>query len=157
MGIPRPMSNAYLAEPVQTARAAAVLPATPNWDATPLELACPGFSYVRFYITYTPITQADALTFKIEVSPYSSDQAGIEDWFQESDTLLAAPVLAQGADSTNIIQRQDHTYGEVVVAVQNFEYLFPLVITVERIRIPCYEAANNGAGTCHIIALFGMW
>ncbi len=158
MGIPRPMSNAYGSQPVQEARAAAVLIAAPAWDTDPLvEMKCAGFSYMRLYLSYTPITQADAFTFRVELSPYSIDTAGVQNWFVESDTLLAAPVLAQGADSTNIIQRQDHTYGEVVVAVQNFEFLFKLAITVERVRIPCQETPNNGAGTCHIIALFGMW
>ena len=157
MGIPRPMSNAYSAEPVQEARAAGVLPASPNWDATPLELACPGFSYVRFYIAYEATAIGDDLTFRIEVSPYSADQAGVEDWFQEGDTLLAAPVLAAGADSTNLIQRQHHTYGAITAVVDNFEYLFPLVITVERIRISCYEVPAGDAGSAHIVALFGMW
>jgi len=150
------VANPYGAQPVQVARVDAVLPASPNWDATPLELACPGFSRVRFYITYEPIAIGDDLTFRIEVSPYSADQAGVQDWFQESDTLLAAPVLAAGADSVNLIQRQHHTYGAITAVLDDFEYLFLLARAVERIRISCYEVPAGNAGNAHIIALFGM-
>ena len=156
---PTPVANPYLAEPVQTARVAAILAAT--MDAAPLELVCPGFESVRFYITYTADLAGGAVTFQIQISPYFEDHATLESWFAESDVVLNVPVLAGGADSTNLIQRQTHTYAEADVALsaQNFEYTFPLNRVVERIRIPCQESGQIGAedlGSCHIIALFGM-
>ena len=152
------VANPYLALPVQEARADADLIASPAWDTDPLvEMYCAGFQSVRFYVAYLPDADTGAITFRIEVSPYSADQAGVEDWFQEGDTLLAAPVLAGGADSTNLIQRQDHTYAEVAIATQNFEYVFMLHRNVERIRIPCQESGVVGdVGSAHIMAHFGM-
>jgi len=156
MGIPRPLSNAYLAEPVQTARYLAVLPLAWAWD-TPLELACPGFHNVRLFISYMPFAAWAFMVFRVEISPYSSDQAGVEDWFQEGDTIQPAPLLAPGADSANLIQRQVHRYTEVVVNVQNWEYMLELGSTVERIRVSCRENSKGGPpGLCNIIALFGM-
>ena len=155
---PTPVANPYLAPPVQTARTDLDLIAAPDWDTDPLiEMPCPGFRSVKFYIMYLPDADNGAVTFRVEVSPYYADTAGVEDWFTESDVILAAPVLAGGADSVNLIQRQTHTYAEVAIAVQNFEYTFMLNRTVERIRIPCQETGVVGdVGSCHIVALFGM-
>ena len=156
MGIPRPLSNAYLAEPVQTARYLAVLPLAWAWDTDALELACPGFQGVRLFISYMPFANNAFMVFRIEISPYSSDQAGA-DWFQEADTIQPVPLLAPGADTANLIQRQVHSYREVIVNVQNWDHLFTLGSTVERIRVSCRENSKGAPpGLCSIIALFGM-
>ena len=151
------VANPLSAEPVWEARVAAILAPAGAFDGTPIEIPCPGFQSVRFYISYTLGADGGEVTFRIEISPYSADQAGVQDWFWESDTLLAAPVLAGGADSANLIQRQTHTYEEVTGAIEDFEYVFMLRRNVERIRIPCAESGVVGTpGTVHIMALFGM-
>jgi hypothetical protein len=147
-----PIDATYL--DVQTARAAAALPAAGAFDATPLELACNEFSHVTFYITYTRGAVGGAMEYYIESSPYSADIAGVEDWFRTS--ILAAGAVVINADTVSNIQRESYDYGATAAAAENFVY-GPLELqgTVQRIRIVCAESGVVlTPGTAHIVAVF---
>ena len=148
--MPRSASTTYLDE--QVARAAAILGAA--WDATPLELACPGALSVTFYVTYTRAAAGGAVDTQVQTSPYSVDRAGVEDWFTQD--IYAGAAVVPGADTTSTIQRELITYQATAAAAEMYP-LDPIDLggTVERIRIPCRESGNpQDPGTCHIVATF---
>ena len=137
-----------------TVRAAAALPAAGAWDAAPTELACAGWGWVTFYFSYTRGAAGGDMRFRVELSPYSADIAGVEDWFQA--TVFSAGAVASGADTVSNIQRNDTEYGSTAAAIENFVY-GPLDLkgTVERIRVACAESGVVGTpGAAHIVAVF---
>jgi len=137
-----------------TVRAAAALPVAGAWDATPTEVACAGFNWVTFYITYTRDAAGGAVDFQIHTSPYAADQAGVEDWFYQS--IYAAGAVAAGADTTSNVQREVITYGSTAAGAETFVY-GPVSLdgTVERLRVRCCESGVPGSpGDCHIVAVF---
>lgn len=149
-----PISPTYLE--VQTVRAAAILPAAGAWDATPLELHCSKFDFVTFYITYTRGAVGGAVDFALQVSPRTTDLAGVEDWFQQA--ILAGGAVAANADTTSLTQREVISYGATAAAAESFVY-GPVELrgTVERLRMPCCESGDtDNPGTAHIIAVFAM-
>jgi hypothetical protein len=142
-----PISGTYLDQ--QVAKIAAALPAAGAWD-TPIDLACPGFSRVTLYLTYTRGGAAGACDFKIEVSPESSGT----NWHQTSQ--YAPAVLAAGADSQSREQREYITYQATAAGAELFVF-GPVELdgTVERLRVTCRESGNVGApGTLGVKARF---
>lgn len=137
-----------------TMRAAAALPAAGAWDATPIEVACAGFDWVRFYITYTRGAVGGAMDFQLSTSPYSADLAGVEDWFPQ--TIYAGGAVVAGVDTTSNLQREVITYGSTAAGAENPGY-GPIRLdgVVERIRIACRESGvPDTQSTCHIVAVF---
>jgi len=137
-----------------TIRAAAALGVAGAWDAAPIETACANFKWVMFYFTYTRGAAGGAVDFQIHTSPYSADQAGVEDWFYQS--VYAAGAVAVNVDTASNIQRELVTYGATTAAAETFNY-GPVSLdgTVERIRIRCRESGVPGTvGDCHVVAVF---
>ena len=144
------MANWYTAEQVQTARAAAALSAAGAYDATPLELPCPGFKFVTLFLSYTRAGAGGAVTFRTEANP---DAAG-GTWFRGG--LYDPGAVALGADTTSNLQREGITYGSTAAGAETFIY-GPLEIQggVERLRFPCAESGNlANPGTVSIEARF---
>ncbi len=143
-------------QPVQTARAAAALEAVGAFDPTPTEMPCPYADHVTFYITYTRGAAGGDAQFRVELSPYSSDQAGVEDWFRAS--VFAAGVVVSGADTLSNLQRGSVEYGSTAAGAENVVY-GPLSLrkTAERIRFVAAESGVLGTpGTMHVVAVFGF-
>lgn len=141
------------ANPV-TVRAAAALPLAGAWDAAPTEVACAGFSWVTFYLTYTRGAAGGAVDFQIHTSPYAADLAGVEDWFYQS--IYSPGAVAAGADTTSNVQRELVTYGSTAAGAETFVY-GPVILdgTVERLRVRCRESGVPGTvGACHVVAVF---
>lgn len=148
---PIPFGENYIQ--VQTVRASAAVAAA--WDTDPLlELVCTPFFYVTFYMSYTRGAAGGAFDFRLEVSPYSADVAGVEDWFQQG--IIAGGVVATNADTTSLTQRELVTYGATAAAIENVVYgPVELQATVERLRMPCRESGDEQSpGTLHILAKF---
>ncbi len=142
--------------PEQVARAAAALEAAGAFDPTPTEMPCPYMDWVTFYISYTRGAAGGDMQFRVEVSPYSVDRAGVEDWFRAS--LYAGGAVASGADSLSNLQRNAVEYGSGGAGIESVVYgPLSLLKTAERIRIACAESGAVGTpGTAHIVALFGF-
>lgn len=137
-----------------TVRAAAALAPLGAWDAAPTEVACAGFDWVMLYFTYTRGAAGGAMDFRMEVSPYSADIAGVEDWFNQSAYAVGAVVA--GADTTSAVQREIVTYGSTAGVAEMFAF-GPIRLdgTIERIRIYCRESGITATpGACHIIGVF---
>ena len=139
---------------IQEARAAAALPAAGAFDASPTELYCPDMDFVTLYITYTRGAVGGAVTFKLEVSPRTVDDATLEDWYQAA--ILAGGAVALGGDTTSSTQREEVQYGATAAAAETFVYgPVELRSTVERIRVPCAESGVVGTpGTAQITVVF---
>lgn len=150
-----PGSNQYYTAPVQTARAAAALPAAGAWDAAPLELYCAGYRICNLYIVYTRAAAGGAMDFQLQVSPRSADAGGVEDWFAASAYDVGA--VAAGVDTASAIQREVITYTSTAAGAEDFVFAFVLGPGVERIRIPCRESGVVGnPGAVHIVAHFSV-
>lgn len=143
-------------QPVQTARAAAVLEAAGAFDPTPTEMPCPYADHVTFYITYTRGAVGGDAQFRVEPSPYSSDQAGVEDWFLAS--VFAAGGVVSGVDTLSNLQRGNVEYGSTGAGAETVVYgPFLLRKTAERIRFLARESGVLGTpGTMHVVAMFGF-
>jgi hypothetical protein len=136
-----------------TMKAAATLEAAGAWD-TPTEIACAGFDWVMLYFTYTRGAANGAMDFQPQVSPYSADLAGVEDWFTQS--IYAGGAVVAGADTTSNVQRELVTYGSTGAAAEMFVY-GPVRLdgTIERIRITTRESGvASNPGDCHIVGVF---
>ena len=154
--MPKPYTAALFSEDyrIQEARAAAALPAAGAFDAAPAELYCPETDFVTLYITYTRGAAGGAVTFKLEVSPRTTDSGTLQNWYQAA--ILAGGAVAANADTTSSTQREEIEYGATAAAAEMFVYgPVELRSTVERIRIPCAESGVVGTpGECHITAVF---
>jgi len=139
---------------IQEARASAALPAAGAFDASPTELVCADMEFVLLYITYTRAGAGGAVTFKVEVSPRTADDATLEDWYQAG--ILAGGAVAAGSDTTSAIQREEVEYQATGAGAETFVYgPIELRSNVERIRIPCAESGAVGTpGTVQITAVF---
>ena len=147
-----PFIPTYLS--LQTVRAAAILLPAGAWDVAATELYSTTFCFVTFYMSYTRGGAAGAFDFTLEVSPYSADVAGVEDWFQQG--IIAGGAVAAAADTTSLTQREIVSYGATAAPIEDYVY-GPVELrgTVERLRMPCAESGNVGApGTVHIVAMF---
>ena len=146
-----------IGNPVQVKATAAgladTLPAAGNWD-TPAEFAPAGFNWVTLYLTYIRDAAGGAMDFQVQISPYSADVVGVEDWFPQSAYAVGA--VAAGVDTTSAIQRELVTYSSTAAGAETWSY-GPVYLegTVERIRVRTREsgvAANPG--DCHIVGMF---
>jgi len=150
-----PLSATYLN--VQEARASAVLPAAPTWDATPTVMPCMYFDDVTLYFTYTRGAAGGAFDLQIRTSAYSINAnvpAGAEEWVTES--VYAGGLLAAGADTQSRLQREFETYQATAGDAEAFAY-GPIALngTVERIRIAARESGDTDTpGTLQIEAVF---
>ena len=137
-----------------TFRAAAILPAAGVWDAAPAEVYVAGFENLTLYITYTRGGAAGAVNFRVDLSPYAVDVAGVEDWFQTP--IYDPDALVAGADATSALQREDFTYTAIGATAETFVYTVPVAGAAERVRILCREIGNIGApGDCHVVGV--LW
>ncbi len=143
-------------QPIQTARASAALEAAGAFDPTPTEMPCPYADWVTFYISYTRGAAGGDMQFIVELSPYSEDRAGVEDWFRAS--LYAAGAVVSAADSLSNLQRNAIEYGSQGAAIENVVYgPIALLKTAGRARISCAESGAVGTpGTAHIVAVYGF-
>ena len=154
--MPHPISATYL--DVQLARVSAALPAAGAWDATPIEMVCPGFDEVTLSFTYTRGGQGNgAFDFQIETSPYSvvgNVPAGASEWVTEA--LVAAGAVVAGADTQSRTQREYTTYASQGADAEDFSY-GPMKIgaTIERMRVRARESGETGnPGTLQIQAYY---
>ena len=131
-------------------RAAAALPAAGAFDAAPTEIDTTGLDAVTLYITYERGAVGGAVDLRIDYSPYSADQAGIEDWFQQ--TIYDPGGVVAGADTTSNLQRELLSYGSTGAGAETFVYAIRLNGAVERMRIAAAESGVVGTpGDCHIV------
>ena len=150
-----PLSATYLN--VQEARANAVLPAAPAWDATPTAMVCAYFDNVTLSFTYTRGDAGGAFNWQIETSPYSvvgNVPAGASEWITEA--IYASGGVAAGADTTSLVQRELESYTSQGAAAEDFSF-GPIELngTVERIRVRAQESGAIGTpGTLQIEAVF---
>lgn len=145
-----PISSVYMDTAV--ARAAAALPGGGAYDATPLELDCPGFQKVTLFFLYTRGGAGGAFAFRPELNP----SGGTAAYYQA--TLYAPANVVAGVDSQSDVQREAVEYQATGAAQESFVY-GPLELggACEHIRIPCAETGNVGApGTLAINAVFSM-
>ena len=136
-----------------TFRASAALPAAGAWDATPLIIACPSYSMLVLYISYTRGAAGGAFDFQLQVSPYAANLAGVEDWFNQSE--YNAAVLAAGVDSQSRIQQEYITYQSQAAAIENVVYgPVDLGAGIERIMVRARESGVVGTpGIAHIVGI----
>lgn len=150
-----PIAIGVAYQPLQEARAAAVLEAAGAFDPNPTELECSYADFVTFYITYTRGAAGGDVQWYIETSPYTADQAGVEDWFRSS--VFAAGGVVSGADTLSNLQRGNVEYGSQGAPAENVVY-GPIALhkTAERVRFVAAESGVVGTpGTLHVMALFG--
>ena len=144
-----PISTTYL--DVQEARAYAILPAAGAWDATPTEMACPGFDHVLLYVSYIEgAVVGGAVDIRIDVSP---DSLGTV-WHQ--GTAYSVGAVVAGADTVSNFQREEISYDPTGVAREYFVF-GPVALngTVERLRVVAQESGQVGTpGRCEIEARF---
>jgi hypothetical protein len=141
---------------LQTARAAAALPAAGVYDAAPTIMPCGGAEYVTLYVTYTRAGAGGSVRVRPEFSPYSAVVAGVENWFPASVKQVGA--FAAGADTVSGAQRENGVlYTSTGVGAETFAYgPIALEATVERLRVMCQEVgAVATPGACHIVAVYG--
>ena len=136
-----------------TLRASAILLGAGAWDVAPLELAVDNMDYMDLFFSYTRDGAAGAFDFRVEVSPYSADVAGVQSWFLPSVKDIG--VFAAGTDNANAVQREGTvTYVATGAAIENFAYGLALSGSIERVRVGCCETGNVGApGTVHAVGL----
>ena len=136
-----------------TIRASAALAGAGAWDATPTEIACAGFRFAVFYISYTRGAGGGAVDIQLQVSPRAVNSGVVENWFDQS--LLAAGALAAGADTQSRTQREYVTYQATGATIENVAYgPVDLGGAAERLRLPARESGNAGApGTLHVVAV----
>lgn len=142
------------AQSLQTARAAAALPAAGAYDAAPTELSCQAAGAVTLFTTYTRAGVGGSVRLRVQVSPYAADIVGVQNWFQLS--LYAAAVLAAGADANSFVQRETILYTSTAAGAETFAY-GPIRLdgTISRLRIAAAEVGAQGTpGACEIVALF---
>ena len=156
-----PLSATYLR--VQEARQDAILPSAPNWDATPIEMACPGMNSVTFYFSYEAAAVGGAFDYRIEYSPYAiaaNVPLGAQEWCDEP--LYAAAGVVAGVVSASLIQHETQTYTEESGGGPVVPEAFPvgpieLDGTVERIRVVARESGLPlNAGNLQVQANFGV-
>lgn len=140
--------------PIQTARANAVL--TAAYDAAPTEMRCAGFKFVTLYIWYTRGAGNGAVSWRMEVSPFSAGgDAGLTDvWARCS--LYESDAVTPGTDSSSELQREVVEYEATTDDREAFVYgPIRLAGNAMRLRVPCAETGVPGTpGTCHVVAAF---
>jgi len=140
---------------IQTARANAILGAA--WDATPVEMFCPGYHTFTLDLNYSRGGAAGAVDIQIQTSAWSLTvlvPAGISEW--QTQAIYAAGGVVGGADTGSIIQREYITYEATGAGDESWVY-GPVRLdgAVERMRILCRESGNVGApGDMYILATF---
>jgi len=144
-----PISTVYL--DVQEARAFSVLPAVGAWDANPIEMACPSFDFVLFYLNYIEgEVVGGAVDIRIDISTDSTGTA----WHQ--GTAYSTGAVAGGGDTSSLFQRENITY-EPTTTDREYFVFGPVALngTVERIRVVARESGQMGTpGWCQIEARF---
>lgn len=139
-----------------TLRAAAVLAAAGAWDAAPLEVACAGAWWVRFYFTYTRAALGGAVSYRWEISPYSANIAGVEDWFQGT-LYVPDDIDPPCEDVIGFVQRETIRYCSADVAGAQTFVSPPIHLAgcLERLRLNCSETGTPLVpGDCHVVGVF---
>ena len=138
-----------------TVRASAVLLGASAYDAAPTEFPTASVNHIQFFITYTRAGAGGAVSMRVELSPYSADIAGVEDWFRHS--CVACGQISSGADTTQSAQRATVVYGSTGAGAETFVWpAEPLLLggMIERMRVACAETGAAGTpGTVHIVAV----
>lgn len=132
-----------------TLRASAALGAAGAWDAAPTESFCSGAHNVTLSFTYTRGALGGAFDWQLETSIYAvvgNVPAGAAEWVTES--IYAPGLVATGADTQDLVQRDYQTYGSQGAAAEDFAF-GPIALegTVERIRVRARESADGVQGT----------
>jgi hypothetical protein len=144
-----PISSTYLDQ--QVVRVSAVLLGAGAYDATPLELCCPGFDFVTLFGTYTRAGAGGSVRMLLDFSAASTGAV----WYRKS--LYGPAVVAAGADAASLEQRESLLYTSTAVGAELFMF-GPIELdgTVERLRVACAEVgAVATPGTCELLARFG--
>jgi hypothetical protein len=136
-----------------TFRASAALAGAGAWDATPTIVACPSYSNLVLYISYTRGAAGGAFDFQLQVSPYSANALVVQSWFNQSE--YSAAVLAAGVDSQSRLQQEYITYQSQAAAIENVVYgPVDLGAGIERIMVRARESGVVGTpGTLHIVGI----
>ena len=143
------MANDSFCEQVQTARAAAALPAAGAYDAAPTEMPCAGFDTCTLFISYTRGGAGGDMQFRVQASPDSTGAV----WHQGG--IYAPGAVASGADTVSNLQREDIEYGSTDAGAETVIYGPFDIHGTERLRIPCRESGAVGTpGTASIEARF---
>jgi hypothetical protein len=135
------------------ARASAVLPASPAWDASPTEFFVSGVDDMSVNVTYTQGAAGGSCEFQIELSPYSVAAlvpAGANEWMQQG--IYEAAAVAGGALTQSLLQNESVTFDPVGAAAEGAPYA-PIRLGggYERCRIRAREAGVPGTpGTAQI-------
>jgi len=137
------------------ARVDATLPAAGAWDTAPVEIACAGYDWCRFYFAYTRGGAGGAFSFRYQISPYYADDAThAADWYDQ--TIYAPAPLTPCEDVCSEIQNEYITYcatsedTETAISVP-----IQLMGCVERLRVQCAESGNVDApGDLEVVVLF---
>ncbi len=133
-------------------RASAALAGAGAWDATPVETPVDGMDRMTLYFTYTRGGAGGAFDFQIQVSPYSSDQLVVQNWFPTS--LYQLGVIVAGSDAQSRVQREYATYQATGAAVETFVHGPTDIKSVERIRLVARESGAVGTpGTLMIVGV----
>lgn len=141
-----------------TLRASAALPAAGAWDAAPTVMFAEDTDHVTLYASYTRGGAAGSVRIRVEVSPYSLDMAGVEDWFCPSVKQVGA--FAAGADVASALQRESGVlYTATGAAIENVLYgTIELGRAAARMRVYAQEVGNVAApGTLHVVGLMGTY
>jgi hypothetical protein len=137
-------------------RASAALAAAGAWDAAPTETPCAFVDNITLNFTYTRGAVGGAFDWQVETSPYAvaaNVPAGASEWVTQS--IYAGGLVAAGADTTSLVQRELQSYGSQGAAAEDFSY-GPIALegTVERIRVRARESGVVGTpGTLQITAV----
>ena len=130
----------------------AALPAAGAWVVGP-EITAAIFDQITLFADYIRGAAGGAVDLRLEYSPYSVDQVGVDNWFQMS--IYSAGAMAAGTDIQSFIQREYITYTSTGATSEAFIYgPLSLMQTVERVRISARESGVVGTpGTIHVVAV----
>jgi hypothetical protein len=136
-------------------RASAALPAAGAWDATPTETSVAGGENMTLSFTYTRGGAGGAFDWQLETSIYAvaaNVPTDAAEWVTEYAHTQA--VVAAGADTTDSVQRELHSYQATAAGAEDF-FFGPIALekNIERVRVRAKESGATGSpGTLSIVA-----
>lgn len=145
-------------------RAFAALPAAGAWDTAPIEVACAGFWWCRFYFAYQRAAQAGAgaMDYRWQLSPFSAAHpdlaAATAAWFDGTVYMPGDLTFCQDVHSG--AQNEFITFCSQSTDVETF--IGPpihLAGCTERVRLYCRENAGSGGnqanpGSVYVLGVF---
>jgi hypothetical protein len=132
-------------------RAWAVLPASGSQEVG-AAVPCAGWDWASFFFEYQRGGAGGEVWFQLEWSPYSSDVAGVENWFTMA--ALVGQTLAQGQIAEAWMQKSRIEYRAQFGGVECFVYgPIQFARTFERVRLVCGDG-QTVPGNLKVTALF---